>query len=120
MVQDLVKAQLIQAMTRELAMQTQLISQDASTWVLLCERESLNNANNRERLQLALQALGHAVQISVQSGAVQDTPAKRITSRNEERQAAAEAEIMNDPYVQHLIKEFDATIVPGSIKPIAH
>ena len=119
-VQELVKAQLIQAMTRELAMQTQLISQDASTWVFQCERESLNNANNRERLQLALQALGHAVQISVQSGPVQDTPAKRITTRNEQRQAAAEAEIMNDPYVQQLIKEFDGTIVPGSIKPIAH
>jgi DNA polymerase-3 subunit gamma/tau len=119
-VQNLVKAQLIQAMTKELAMQTQLISQDASTWVLQCERDSLNNPNNCERLQLALQALGHAVQISVQSGAVQDTPAKRITTRNQERQAAAEAEIMNDPYVQHLIKEFDATIVPGSIKPLSH
>ena len=119
-VQDLVKAQLIQAMTRELAMQTQLISQDASTWVLQCERESLNSANNRERLQLALQALGHAVQINVQSGPVQDTPAKRITTRNDERQAAAEAQIMNDPYVQHLLKDFDGTIVPGSIKPLAH
>ncbi len=119
-VQDLVKAQLVQAMTRELAMQTQLISQDASTWVLQCERESLNSANNRERLQLALQALGHAVQINVQSGPVQDTPAKRITTRNDERQAAAEAQIMNDPYVQHLLKDLDGTIVPGSIKPLAH
>jgi DNA polymerase-3 subunit gamma/tau len=107
-------------MTRELAMQTQLISQDASTWVLQCERESLNSANNRERLQLALQALGHAVQIDVQSGPVQDTPAKRITTRNEARQAAAEAQIMNDPYVQHLLKDLDGTIVPGSIKPLAH
>ena len=119
-VQELVKAQLVQAMTRELAMQTQLLSQDDRTWVLQCERDSLNNANNRERLQLALQALGHAVQISVQTGAVHDTPAKRITARNEERQAAAEAEIMNDPDVQFLIKEFDAKIVPGSIKPLAH
>lgn len=119
-VQALVKAQLIQAMTRELAMQSQLLSQDASTWVLQCERESLNTANNRERLQLALQALGHAVQIQVQNGPVHDTPAKRITTRNDERQAAAEADILNDPYVQHLIKEFDAKIVPGSIKPLAH
>ncbi len=117
-VQELVKAQLIQAMTRELAMQTQLISQDASTWVFQCERESLNSANNRERLQLALQALGHAVQISVQNGPVHDTPAKRITTRNDERQAAAEAVIMNDPYVQHLLQDFDGKIVPGSIKPL--
>ena len=119
-VQQLVKAQLIQAMTRELAMQSQLVQQDATAWVLQVERESLNSPSNRERLQLALQALGHAVSISVQLGPVQDTPAKRITTQQQERQQAAEAEIMNDPLVQQLIRDFDATIVPGSIKPLAH
>ena len=119
-VQQLVKAQLIQAMTRELAMQSQLMQQDATAWVLQVERESLNSPSNRERLQLALQALGHAVSISVQIGPVQDTPAKRITTQQHERQQAAEAEIMNDPLVQQLIRDFDATIVPGSIKPLAH
>ena len=119
-VQQLVKAQLIQAMTRELAMQSQLMQQDATAWVLQVERESLNSPSNRERLQLALQALGHAVSISVQLGPVQDTPAKRITTQQQERQQAAEAEIMNDPLVQQLIRDFDATIVPGSIKPLAH
>jgi DNA polymerase III subunit gamma/tau len=119
-VQQLVKAQLIQAMTRELAMQSQLVQQDATAWVLQVERESLNSPSNRERLQLALQALGHAVSISVQLGPVQDTPAKRITTQQHERQQAAEAEIMNDPLVQQLIRDFDATIVPGSIKPLAH
>jgi DNA polymerase III subunit gamma/tau len=119
-VQQLVKAQLIQAMTRELAMQSQLVQQDPTAWVLQVERESLNSPSNRERLQLALQALGHAVSISVQLGPVQDTPAKRITTQQHERQQAAEAEIMNDPLVQQLIRDFDATIVPGSIKPLAH
>jgi DNA polymerase III subunit gamma/tau len=119
-VQQLVKAQLIQAMTRELAMQSQLVQQDATAWVLQVERESLNSPSNRERLQLALQALGHPVSISVQLGPVQDTPAKRITTQQHERQQAAEAEIMNDPLVQQLIRDFDATIVPGSIKPLAH
>ena len=119
-VQQLVKAQLIQAMTRELAMQSQLMQQDATAWVLQVERESLNSPSNRERLQLALQALGHPVSISVQLGPVQDTPAKRITTQQNERQQAAEAEIMNDPLVQQLIRDFDATIVPGSIKPLAH
>ena len=119
-VQDLVKAQLIQAMTRELAMQSQLLRQDATAWLLQVERESLNSPSNRERLQLALQALGHAVTISVQLGPVQDTPSKRIITQQNERQQAAEAEIMNDPLVQQLIREFDATIVPGSIKPLAH
>jgi len=119
-VQQLVKSQLIQAMTRELAMQSQLLQKDATTWVLQVERESLNSPSNRERLQLALQALGHAVSITVQLGPVTDTPAKRITTQQHERQQAAEDEIMNDPLVQQLIREFDATIVPGSIKPLAH
>ena len=119
-VQQLVKAQLIQAMTRELAMQSQLVQQDATAWVLQVERESLNSPSNRERLQLALQALGHPVSICVQLGPVQDTPAKRITTQQNERQQAAEDEIMNDPLVQQLIRDFDATIVPGSIKPLAH
>jgi DNA polymerase-3 subunit gamma/tau len=119
-VQQLVKSQLIQAMTRELAMQSQLLQKDATTWVLQVERESLNSPSNRERLQLALQALGHAVSITVQLGPVTDTPAKRITTQQNERQQAAEDEIMNDPLVQQLIREFDATIVPGSIKPLAH
>ena len=119
-VQQLVKAQLIQAMTRELAMQSQLVQQDATAWVLQVERESLNSPSNRERLQLALQALGYPVSISVQLGPVQDTPAKRITTQQHERQQAAETEIMNDPLVQQLIRDFDATIVPGSIKPLAH
>ena len=107
-------------MTRELAMQSQLIAKEATGWVLQVERASLNSPSNRERLQLALQALGHAVTISVQLGPVQDTPAKRITTQQNERQQAAEAEIMNDPLVQQLMREFDATIVPGSIKPLAH
>jgi len=31
---------------------------------------------------------------------------------------AAEAVILNDPYVQQLMQNFGAKIVPGSIKPI--
>ena len=46
--------------------------------------------------------------------------AKRITTQQTEFQQAAEDEIMNDPLVQQLIRDFDATIVPGSIKPLAH
>jgi DNA polymerase-3 subunit gamma/tau len=36
-----------------------------------------------------------------------------------QRQKEAEREIGSDPFVQSLIREFGASIVPGSIKPIA-
>jgi len=119
-VQELVNAQLIQAMARELAMQSQLVQKDASVWLLQVERESLNTPSNQERLQLALQSLGHAVQIEVQIGPVQDTPAKRISALKLQQQQAAEAAVMNDPEIQKLIQDYDAKIVPGSIKPLAH
>ncbi|MDB5965282.1 MAG: polymerase subunit gamma/tau, partial [Polaromonas sp.] len=34
-----------------------------------------------------------------------------------ERQKAAEAVILNDPFVQQMMRDFGARIVPGSIKP---
>ena len=119
-VQDMVKAQLIQAMTRELAMQSQLMAQADGVWHLHVESESLNNASNRERLQLALQSLGHAVSLQVMQGSVQDSPARRITALQQQRMAQAEADILNHPSVQRLIQEYDAKIIPGTLRLLDH
>ena len=119
-VQDLVKAQLIQAMTRELAMQSQLMAQADGVWHLQIESATLNNVSNRERLQLALQSLGHAVSLQVLQGPVQDSPAQRITSLQQQRMAQAQSDILNHPSVQHLIKEYDAKIVPGTLRLLDH
>ena len=119
-VQDLVKAQLIQAMTRELAMQSQLMAQADGEWHLQVESESLNSASNRERLQLALQSLGHAVTLQVAQGPVQDSPARRITALQQQRMAQAEADILNHPSVQRLIHEYDAKIIPGTLRLLDH
>jgi len=35
-----------------------------------------------------------------------------------ERQHAAELALENDPFVQSLKREFGATIVPGSVRPV--
>jgi DNA polymerase-3 subunit gamma/tau len=119
-VQDLVNAQLIQAMTRELAMQSQLMNQADGIWQLQIESATLNNASNRERLELALQSLGHAVRVQVQQGPVQDSPARRITLQQQQRMAQAENDILNHPSVQHLIKQYDAKIVPGTLRLLDH
>ena len=119
-VQDMVKAQLIQAMTRELAMQSQLMAQADGVWHLQVESESLNSASNRERLQLALQSLGHAVTLQVAQGPVQDSPARRITALQQQRMAQAEADILNHPSVQRLINEYDAKIIPGTLRLLDH
>ena len=119
-VQDMVKAQLIQAMTRELAMQSQLMTQADGVWHLQVESESLNSASNRDRLQLALQSLGHAVTLQVAQGPVQDSPARRITALQQQRMAQAEADILNHPSVQRLIQEYDAKIIPGTLRLLDH
>jgi DNA polymerase-3 subunit gamma/tau len=111
-------AETINALVRELALQSQLVARDTDTWMLRVERESLNSTMSRERLQTALATAGHAVRLNVEVGRVQDSPAKRNAAAAAQRQASAEAIILNDPYVQTLMRDYSAKIVPGSIKPI--
>lgn len=116
-VQQLVAAEAITALVRELALQSQLVARDGAHWLLRVERESLNQPTARERLRAALEAAGYATQISVEVGRVIDSPARRNAAAAAERQRLAEEIVMNDPYVQTLMREHGAKIVPGSIKP---
>lgn len=118
-VQQMVEREVITALVRELALQSQLVGQDEGHWMLRVERESLNQPASRERLRAALEAAGHAVQLSVEVGAVTDSPARRNAHAAAQRQQAAEQIILNDPFVQQMQRDFGARIVPGSIKPVA-
>ena len=118
LVQQLVQAEAITALVRELALQSQLLARDSDTWMLRIERESLNNPTSRERLQAALAAAGHPVRLAIEVGRVADSPALRLAQAAAQRQSQAEAIIHNDPYVQTLMRDFGARIVPGSIKPV--
>jgi DNA polymerase-3 subunit gamma/tau len=118
LVHQLVQAEAINALVRELALQSQLVARDSDTWMLRVERESLNSATSRERLQAALANAGHAVRLTVEVGRVTDSPAKRNAAAAAAKQEAAEALMLNDPYVQTLMRDFGAKIVPGSIQPI--
>lgn len=117
-VKQLDETRAVTALARELALQSQLVARDADEWLLRVERESLNSTGSRERLQAALQAAGHAVKLTVEVGRVIDSPARRNAAAAAERQQAAEELIRNDPFVQAMMRKYDATIVPGSIKPL--
>ncbi len=117
-VRGLIASEAITALVRELALQSQLVARDADQWLLRVERESLNSASSRERLQAALQAAGHHVTLAVEIGRVSDSPARRNAAIAEEKQLAAEKLIHEDPFVQAMMRDFGAKIVPGSIKPI--
>ncbi|PWW49041.1 DNA polymerase-3 subunit gamma/tau [Melaminivora alkalimesophila] len=116
-VQQLVAAGAVSALTRELALQSQLIGRDGGHWQIRVERESLNQPVARERLRAALEAAGHARQLTVEVGNVTDSPARRNAHAAEQRQRRAEEIVQEDPYVQQLVREFGARIVPGSIRP---
>ncbi|MBS0509046.1 MAG: DNA polymerase III subunit gamma/tau [Proteobacteria bacterium] len=117
-VQQLIAEEAITALVRELALQSQLVGREEGHWLLRVERESLNQPQARERLRAALEAAGHARQISVELGTVSDSPARRNAHAAAARQRQAEDIVNNDPYVQQLVRDFGAKIVPGSIKPI--
>jgi DNA polymerase III subunit gamma/tau len=122
-VQQLLAAEAIAALVRELALQSQLVARtqpnndgEPHDWLLRIERESLSQSGSREKLQLALETLGHSVRLSIEIGPASDTPAKRIAAATAERQRMAQDIITQDAYVQQLMRDFGAKIVPGSIK----
>ncbi|PMS31709.1 DNA polymerase-3 subunit gamma/tau [Trinickia symbiotica] len=72
------------------------------------------------KLKAALaQRLGRPVELRVEVGPARRTAAVLEAAARAERQREAEREIGADPFVQSLVREFGATIVPGSIKPLS-
>ena len=114
---QMVAAEAVTALTRELALQSQLVARDVDQWLLRVERESLNQTSTKDKLQAALATLGHGVLISIEIGVVIDSPARRNRQVAEARQHAAEEAITSDPDVQALMRDFDAKIVPGTLRP---
>ncbi len=115
-IMQLVRNETISALVRELGLQSQLVARDTDRWVLRVERESLNQGNSRERLSTALQTIGHQVRLVVEIGTVIDSPSRRLALEAERLQRQAEAQIMGDPFVQTMMRDFGGRIVPGTLK----
>ncbi len=118
LVRQLVSAEAVTALARELALQSQLVARDGDDWLLRIERESLNQPATRERLQQALKGAGHPAHLAIEVGRVTDSPARRNAQAAAEKMREAEALIQADPFVQAMMRDFGAKIVPGSIKPL--
>ena len=68
LVRQLISAEAVSALTRELALQSQLVARDGEDWLLRIERESLNQPAARDRLQQALKAAGHLARLAIEVG----------------------------------------------------
>ncbi|MEY5100824.1 MAG: polymerase subunit gamma/tau, partial [Pseudomonadota bacterium] len=117
-VMALIQAERVTALVRELALQSELVRRDADEWLLRVASSSLVQAGVRDRLQAALAQAGHGIRLRVEAGEVGDTPARRLAAAAAERQRQAEDTMLNDPFVQAMLREFGGKIVPGSIKPV--
>jgi DNA polymerase-3 subunit gamma/tau len=117
-VMSLIRAEAITALVRELALQSQLISRENGVWTLQIQHGSLGQAQSREKLQAALAAHGHAVQLALRSGPVSDSPAMRAAAESRRRQDEAERLILADPFVQAMMRDFGGKIVPGTLRPV--
>lgn len=117
-VNQLVEADAIAALTRELALQSVLVEQSPQAWVIQVSNPALNQSSARERLQAAIQANGQPIELTVRTGRADDTPARRNATAAQARLRDAEQTLLNDPFVQAMMQDFGGKIVPGSVQAL--
>ena len=82
-------------------------------------QKHLLDQNYQEKLRAALiQYFGKKMQLHFDVGGSGNTPAQQITQEKTALQTRAESAIREDDFVQALVKDFGAQIIPSSIKPI--
>jgi DNA polymerase-3 subunit gamma/tau len=80
---------------------------------------TLLSAGSLDKLSAALsERFGKTVRVEHQIGAVELTANAQAIAQREVRQQQAEQAIQNDGFVQSLMREFGASIVTGSVRPV--
>jgi DNA polymerase-3 subunit gamma/tau len=122
-VQRLLAGDHVAGLARELALQSQLVSQevlaDGAVWTLRVEQQALQHAGACDQLLQALRGLGEGApgRLQLTLGPVSDSQALRVAAAQAERQRQAEQIIDGDAFVQDMVRQWGARIVPGSVKP---
>ena len=117
-------------MVRQLAANCVLrgIADNTVTLAVDAVHQQLRNTKSEARLKQALCEyfdkdlrleiiINTAAEVTAESAAV-ETPAQSQARESNERQQQAEASIEQDSFVQSLKENFNAEIVPGSVKPV--
>ncbi len=119
----LVKQLALRGVAQQLAMQSELLACDESgaalTMRIRVPVDTLLSAGSTDKLAAALgEHLGKTVRLDPEIGAASVTAHAADVAVQAERQRLAEQTLHDDPFVQTLMREFGATIVPGSIRPV--
>ena len=109
------------AFARVLPQQSQLVERDGERWTLHCASATIaRNDTALEHLLQALAAAGHNVQLEVRHGAAPDTPELRRQASEKQLLAAARALLQADPLVQHITREYGASLVEKTLRVQRH
>jgi DNA polymerase-3 subunit gamma/tau len=115
----------LRGVSQQLALQTELVEcvadATAVTFRLRVPVDTLRASGNSEKLCAALQERFPQVRVNVdtQIAPVWYTASAEQKADRERRQREAEAEVEAHPFVQAMARQFDAFVVPGSVKPKA-
>jgi DNA polymerase-3 subunit gamma/tau len=106
-------------MAQQLARQSECVSIKGRAILLRVSNKALSEGVHAERLRVVLKEFfGQDVQVTFEVGAVQGDSAHALDQAEQEtRQLDAEASGQVDPFVQALVKDFGAQVVPGSVRP---
>ncbi|WP_232350447.1 DNA polymerase III subunit gamma/tau [Burkholderia pseudomallei] len=103
----------------QLAFNSELTTADGGTLKLAVPVPQYADAAQVAKLKAALaDALGKPVDVAVEVGPARRTAAALAAAERAKRQREAEQEMSADPFVQQLLREFGASIVEGSIRPV--
>ncbi len=113
----------LRGVVQQLALQSELMqcedNGDGASIHLRIPLDTLRSAGSIEKLTAALtEHFGKPVRVTTEIGAVEQTANAVAVADREARLKQAEENLQRDPFVQAMMREFGATIVPGSIKPI--
>ena len=110
----------LKGISYQLAFNSELVALEGATLRLSVPVPQYAETSQVAKLKIALaERLGKEVEVQVAVGPARRTAAAFDAAARAQRQKEAEREIGTDPFVQSLIREFGASIVPGSIRPIA-
>jgi DNA polymerase-3 subunit gamma/tau len=113
----------LKGVAQQLATQSELLgSEDEGAVIVMQLRvpvETLLSAGSVDKLAAALgQHFEKTVRLVTEIGNVTHTAHAESVADQARRQQQAEQTLNDDPFVQTLMRDFGATIVPGSIKPV--
>ncbi len=108
-------------LARTLALNCELASFDDNNINLTVpeSEKHLLDATYQDKLSAAIQQhFGRKIKLNLTAGGTGNTPAKQILEEKAAVQSQAVSVIEQDPFVQALVSDFGAHVIPSSIKPI--